>query len=300
VKRVTCNSKPHPNPHRQGTRLPGAVFQVRHPHLVADVGGVGAVGEVAQPGVDLHPLSEAAVAPQVDQAVAAVLLAVEFISVVAAQVFPFQFQAPGVVGGAVGQGGVAQVAGRPGQVVAGEVAGGGAADVAEVPVVLAAVAEGQGGGPALGPAGVQAQFDTPVAGFPGVAWTVASFLVVPVLVSRNIGPIDAVKESALLLKKTWGENLIGQGGVGLVFGLGMFALIVVGVAAIVGAAMTGSMVFTGVVVALLIALLVLAGLVQAALTGIYSAALYRYASGEGDTEGFDEGLLEQAFAVKNK
>ena len=59
------------------------------------------------------------------------------------------------------------------------------------------------------------------------------------------GPIDAVKESALLLKKTWGENLIGQGGVGLVFGLGMFALIVVGVAAIVGAAMTGSMVFTG-------------------------------------------------------
>src|SRR5690606_33991681 len=119
-------------------------------------------------GVGLHPLSEAAVAPQVDQAVAAVLLAVEFISVVAAQVFPFQFQAPGVVGGAVGQGGVAQVAGRPGQVVAGEVAGGGAADVAEVPVVLAAVAEGQGGGPALGPAGVQAQFDTPVAGFPGV------------------------------------------------------------------------------------------------------------------------------------
>ncbi|MFA5589974.1 MAG: DUF6159 family protein [Lysobacteraceae bacterium] len=139
-----------------------------------------------------------------------------------------------------------------------------------------------------------------VAGFLGVAWTVASFLVVPVLVSRNIGPIDAVKESALLLKKTWGENLIGQGGVGLVFGLVMFALIIVGVAAIVGAAMTGSMVFTGVVVALLIALLVLTGLVQAALTGIYSAALYRYASGEGDTEGFDAGLLEHAFAVKKK
>lgn len=137
-------------------------------------------------------------------------------------------------------------------------------------------------------------------GFLGVAWTVASFLVVPVLVSRNIGPIDAVKESALLLKKTWGENLIGQGGVGMVFGLGMFALIIVGGAAIIGAAMTGSMVFTGVVVALLIALLVLAGLVQAALTGIYSAALYRYACGEGVTDGFDAGLLEQAFAVKNK
>ncbi|HRQ35997.1 MAG TPA: DUF6159 family protein, partial [Chiayiivirga sp.] len=48
-----------------------------------------------------------------------------------------------------------------------------------------------------------------VVGLLGVAWTVASFMVVPVLVSRNIGPVDAIKESALLLKNTWGENLIG-------------------------------------------------------------------------------------------
>ena len=41
----------------------------------------------------------------------------------------------------------------------------------------------------------------------------------PVLVTRDIGPVDAVKESALLLKQTWGENLVGQGGVGLIFGL---------------------------------------------------------------------------------
>ena len=67
-----------------------------------------------------------------------------------------------------------------------------------------------------------------VSGALGVAWTLASFLVVPVLVARDIGPIDAVKESALLLKKTWGENLIGQGGVGLVFGFIFFALVIVG------------------------------------------------------------------------
>ena len=137
-----------------------------------------------------------------------------------------------------------------------------------------------------------------VTGALGVAWTLASFLVVPVLVSRNIGPIDAVKESALLLKKTWGENLIGQGGVGLVFGLLFFVLLMVGIAAIVAVATTGNGVLTGLVVALVIVALLLGALVQAALSGIYSAALYRYAIGEGGSEGFDAQLLGQAFRVK--
>lgn len=137
-----------------------------------------------------------------------------------------------------------------------------------------------------------------VAGFLGVAWTVASFLVVPVLVSRNVGPIDAVKESAVLLKKTWGENLIGQGGVGLVFGLIFFAMIIVGGGAIIAVATTGNGVLIGLVVALVIIALLLGGLVQAALSGIYSAALYRYAVGAGDSQGFDAQLLGQAFRTK--
>ena len=137
-----------------------------------------------------------------------------------------------------------------------------------------------------------------VSGALGVAWTLASFLVVPVLVTRDIGPIDAVKESALLLKKTWGENLIGQGGVGLVFGLLFFLLALVGVAAIVAAALTGSGTLIVLVVALVIAAMLLAALIQAALAGIYSAALYRYAVGEGGSEGFDAQLLGQAFRAK--
>ena len=137
-----------------------------------------------------------------------------------------------------------------------------------------------------------------VAGFLGVAWTLASFLVVPALVSRDVGPIDAVKESAVLLKKTWGENLIGQGGVGLVFGFLFFALIILGGGAIIAAATTGNGVLIGLVVAIVIIALLLAGLVQAALSGIYSAALYRYAVGAGDSEGFDAQLLGQAFRAK--
>lgn len=161
-----------------------------------------------------------------------------------------------------------------------------AAIAATVGMILRAVQERSG---AIGRA---------IAGFLGVAWTVASFLVVPVLVSRNIGPIDAVKESALLLKKTWGENLIGQGGVGLVFGLLYVLLAIVGVAAIVGAAMTGKGIFIGMVVAIVIIAFLVMGLIQAALSGIYSAALYRYASGENASAGFSPHLLGNAFSPK--
>jgi hypothetical protein len=53
-----------------------------------------------------------------------------------------------------------------------------------------------------------------IAGLIGLAFTVATFLTVPILVSRDVGPVEAVKESAALLKKTWGENIIGNGGMG--------------------------------------------------------------------------------------
>src|SRR5437773_3238791 len=53
-----------------------------------------------------------------------------------------------------------------------------------------------------------------VVGILGAGWSIATYLVVPVLVTRDIGPVEAVKESAMLLRRTWGENLIGQGGIG--------------------------------------------------------------------------------------
>lgn len=137
-----------------------------------------------------------------------------------------------------------------------------------------------------------------VAGLIGVAWTVASFLVVPVLVSRDVGPIDAVKESAQLLRRTWGENLIGQGGIGLVFGVIQFLLVVLGAVVIIAAVSTESvplMVISGVAV---VGVIVLVALVQTALAGIYSAALYRHASGQDTDTGFDPRLLQSAFAPK--
>lgn len=137
-----------------------------------------------------------------------------------------------------------------------------------------------------------------VVGFIGVAWTLATFLTVPVLVAQDVGPVEAVKESATLLKRTWGEGLIGNGGIGLVGGLAMVAVMFVGgglALFLVQAGLGAMAVFVGA-----LALLAFIGiaLVQSALGGIYSAALYRYATVGDAPAGFDGVLLRDAFQRK--
>jgi hypothetical protein len=132
----------------------------------------------------------------------------------------------------------------------------------------------------------------------GAAWTLATFLVVPVLVSRDIGPIDALKQSVALLKRTWGENAVGQIGIGAAFGLVTFAMVLVGIGLTVLAAQASVALAVVVAVVAVLAVLLL-GIYQAALSGIYSAALYRYAMSHETPEGFQGVALEQAFAPKS-
>lgn len=137
-----------------------------------------------------------------------------------------------------------------------------------------------------------------IAGLVGVAWTVATYMVVPILVTREVGPLEAVKESANLLKRSWGENLIGQAGIGLVFGLLQFVLVLLGVGLIAGAAASKSTALVAIAVAATALTVIVVALVQTALSGIYAAALYRHATGAPPAPGFEPRLLEGAFAPK--
>ncbi|MDA8021145.1 MAG: DUF6159 family protein [Thermoanaerobaculia bacterium] len=136
-----------------------------------------------------------------------------------------------------------------------------------------------------------------VVGMIGIAWNLATFLVVPVLVTHNLGPIDALKESARLLKKTWGEQIAGNLGIGAVVGLAFLLYSLIAVPIIVLAVSTGT-------AALIIAAIVCVALgygalalVSATLSGIYSAALYRFAT-TGEAGFIDRRLLQQAFQPK--
>jgi hypothetical protein len=134
-----------------------------------------------------------------------------------------------------------------------------------------------------------------VMSFIGVGWSLATYLVVPVLAARSIGPIDAVRESARLFKRTWGEQVAGAGGIKLIAGLAMFLLLLLGVPAVVFAAIEGTPVVAGIVAGALVLALLCLGLVSAALQGVYSAALYRYATAGQPSFGFAPELLQRAF-----
>ena len=137
-----------------------------------------------------------------------------------------------------------------------------------------------------------------VSGLGGMAWRLASYLAIPVLVTEDVGPIDAVKTSGALFKKTCGEQVVGNFGMGWAMALmwlswsivwiGMTVLVanVIGVAAVVLP-----------IVAIGIFGYVLLALFSSALKGIYTAALYRYAT-TGEAVFFDDSIMGNAFRPK--
>ncbi len=136
-----------------------------------------------------------------------------------------------------------------------------------------------------------------VIGLVGMAWNLATFLVVPVLVTRNVSPIQAVKESATILKKTWGEQVVGNAGIGFVFLFGYLLLGVLAVPAMMLVIGTGQGVLIGSTVAAIAIAFMLMALINATLSGIYTAALYRFAT-SGQAAGFDGATLSGAFRPK--
>jgi len=136
-----------------------------------------------------------------------------------------------------------------------------------------------------------------VAGLMGTAWSLASYLAVPVLVSRDVAPLEAVQESAALFRRTWGEQVVGNASVSLIFfpiflGIIFFGILSIGVMANVSVALA---IMAGVS---MVGALVFAGLISSAISTIYSAVLYRYAM-TGEVPGaFDSHIVQNAYRPK--
>jgi len=137
-----------------------------------------------------------------------------------------------------------------------------------------------------------------VVGLVGFAWAVATSLVVPVLAAEDVGPVDAIQRSVELVKKAWGEDLIGNAGIGVAFGVVMVMLAFCGVLLFIAALIAHETALAILVVAALVLTLCALSLVHATLSALYSAALYRYALGETKTGDIDPSLLENAFRAR--
>ncbi len=133
-----------------------------------------------------------------------------------------------------------------------------------------------------------------VAGIAGIAWSLVTFLVLPVLVIEKVGVGDAIRRSGNLFKRTWGENVAAQIGFGLLgFVLALPAIVLLFAAASAGSATGAALV--------IVAILWVIGvtLVMATLNGIFQTALYLFAA-EGRVPGgyFDEVRFDDAFRPK--
>ncbi|MDH3364388.1 MAG: DUF6159 family protein [Thermoplasmata archaeon] len=111
-------------------------------------------------------------------------------------------------------------------------------------------------------------------GIVGIAWALATFFVVPVLIFEKLGPLSAMKRSSGIFKNVWGETLSGGLGLGLIF----FLLGLLGLPIIVMGALLGGI--TGAIIGIVITLIywIALAIVASAASGVLVAALYRYAT----------------------
>jgi len=135
-----------------------------------------------------------------------------------------------------------------------------------------------------------------IVGLIGAAWNVVTYLVVPVVAVEGKGPVEALKESTALLNRTWGEQLIGNGGVSLVFGVAALVPIVPFVAACLTGYTPAIVAVLGLAVVYWLALAV----VGASVAGVYRTALYVYATTGAPPAGFDAGAISSAFAARKQ
>jgi hypothetical protein len=136
-----------------------------------------------------------------------------------------------------------------------------------------------------------------VAGLLGMAWSIVTYFVVPVIVVERVGPITAAKRSFNVLQKTWGESLTANFGIGFVVGLATFLGFIPVILGVV--ALGSDMVPLGVAgIVIGIGMILMVSLVSSALHTIIIGALYLYAA-EGKVPGpFDEETFRHAFAHK--
>ena len=131
----------------------------------------------------------------------------------------------------------------------------------------------------------------------GMAWSLVTFLAVPVIAIEGTGPVATLKRSASLFRDRWGQQITGNLTIGgVVFLLGFLpavALIAVGVVIWPSAGFAGAVLIVIGALVICVALLI-----SKAISGIFGVALYRYALDGEVIGGFSQADLESAVRTK--
>ncbi len=141
-----------------------------------------------------------------------------------------------------------------------------------------------------------------IVGLIGIAWSVASIFAAPVIIKeeKSLNPFKVLKTSALMLKKTWGESIIGYLGIGG-FLLAIFIVslpLFIAVCIILGNSIPDMAGVIFILIFLYIISMSILGYLATIANHVYRGALFLYAT-EGVVPGpYDEDMMNKAWKVK--
>lgn len=129
--------------------------------------------------------------------------------------------------------------------------------------------------------------------FLGAAWGILTYFSLPSLIIGKTSVMDSFKESASVIRKTWGETIIVNLGTSLFFSL----LIFVGLALAIGVAiLVPTFVVVSAVIVLFVIYAVALSVISSALGSIFKLALYEYATTGKVPSGFSPELVQNAIS----
>jgi hypothetical protein len=131
----------------------------------------------------------------------------------------------------------------------------------------------------------------------GLAWALAIYFIVPVLAFENLTPAAALKRSAQLFRKTWGENVVGCISIATFFSAAIMGGFGVWYVAIHALRPVGVPLIASIVILLIYAQVVVA--IASATESIFKVALYNYAMSGRLHGGFSREDFEFAFVPKS-
>lgn len=122
----------------------------------------------------------------------------------------------------------------------------------------------------------------------GATWNILTFFSLPVLIIGNLSVKDSFKESASMIRKTWGETFIVKFGVGLFFSLIIFVLIALSVGLVI---IFQSAIAAIVILAVLIAAVIILSIISTTLNSIFKLVLFNYARTGQVPQGFSAEVI---------
>lgn len=134
----------------------------------------------------------------------------------------------------------------------------------------------------------------------GLAWSILTYFVVPIIAYENLNPFAAIGKSKDLLAKSWGTALVANFSMGLIFFLCCIPVFLVLLVLFFGSIATGSIFVILGVIGLCVLVFVFLSAVYTALKSVLMTVLYRYATTGETGFGFSESTVRGMFVQKQK